>query len=259
MLIKYIKSVLWRVAKRLSYIEDARCLKVVTFFLGMPDGNRRISMHSSLYYQRWQWACVKWERVTRKRGEVAYQCIWEGHFGGVGGVVVTLVNGTTRSNTGGYVEYEMGTYPLPLQNNHRKFTPSLFSPPRVIRTINYYYISLHCKAAATENTQDNKRSTWYNTVLRKLTMIHLFIKIHVFVESHIIRSTRFHSNSPNPIFLKSLVILGSCLNLGSRSSKYPVHMTQYFANQIVYCQNSIYPHPFSLSVWCYIEGGRNSK
>ena len=27
-LIKYIKSVLWRVAKRLSYKEDARCLKV---------------------------------------------------------------------------------------------------------------------------------------------------------------------------------------------------------------------------------------
>jgi len=30
-LIKYIKSVLWRVAKRLSYIEDARCLKVNFF------------------------------------------------------------------------------------------------------------------------------------------------------------------------------------------------------------------------------------
>jgi len=28
LLIKYIKSVLWRVAKRLSYIEDARCLQV---------------------------------------------------------------------------------------------------------------------------------------------------------------------------------------------------------------------------------------
>jgi len=28
LLIKYIKSVLWRVAKCLSYIEDARCLKV---------------------------------------------------------------------------------------------------------------------------------------------------------------------------------------------------------------------------------------
>ena len=30
LLFKYIKSVLWRVAKRLSYIEDARCLKVKT-------------------------------------------------------------------------------------------------------------------------------------------------------------------------------------------------------------------------------------
>jgi len=28
LLIKYIKSVLWRLAKRLSYIEDAKCLKV---------------------------------------------------------------------------------------------------------------------------------------------------------------------------------------------------------------------------------------
>jgi len=28
LLIKYIKGVLWRVAKRLSYIEEARCLKV---------------------------------------------------------------------------------------------------------------------------------------------------------------------------------------------------------------------------------------
>jgi len=28
LLIKYIKSVLWRVAKRLSYTEDARCRKV---------------------------------------------------------------------------------------------------------------------------------------------------------------------------------------------------------------------------------------
>jgi len=27
-LIKYIKSVLWRVVKRLSYTEDAQCLKV---------------------------------------------------------------------------------------------------------------------------------------------------------------------------------------------------------------------------------------
>jgi len=32
LLIKYIKSVFWRVAKRLSYIEDARCLKVNSSF-----------------------------------------------------------------------------------------------------------------------------------------------------------------------------------------------------------------------------------
>jgi len=30
LLIKYIKNVLWRVAKSLSYTEDARCLKVNT-------------------------------------------------------------------------------------------------------------------------------------------------------------------------------------------------------------------------------------
>jgi len=28
LLIKYMKSVLWKEAKRLSYVEDARCLKV---------------------------------------------------------------------------------------------------------------------------------------------------------------------------------------------------------------------------------------
>jgi len=33
LLIKYIKSVLWRIAKRLSYIEDARCLRVKHAFI----------------------------------------------------------------------------------------------------------------------------------------------------------------------------------------------------------------------------------
>jgi len=33
LLIKYMKSVLWRVAKHLSYIEDARCLKIKAVFL----------------------------------------------------------------------------------------------------------------------------------------------------------------------------------------------------------------------------------
>jgi len=48
LLIKYIKSFLWRVAKRLSYIEEARCLKVNTasgivtlskWPSGAPDGH----------------------------------------------------------------------------------------------------------------------------------------------------------------------------------------------------------------------------
>jgi len=34
-LIKYIKSVLWRVVKRLSYIEDARRLKVNVHIKGI--------------------------------------------------------------------------------------------------------------------------------------------------------------------------------------------------------------------------------
>jgi len=33
LLIKYIKSVLWRVVKRLSYIQDARCLKIKSWYL----------------------------------------------------------------------------------------------------------------------------------------------------------------------------------------------------------------------------------
>ena len=41
-LIKYIKSVLWRVAKRLSYIEDAPCLKV--------KGSEYLFHHCTLYY-----------------------------------------------------------------------------------------------------------------------------------------------------------------------------------------------------------------
>ena len=40
MLIKYIKSVLWRVAKRLSYIEDARCLKVNIILPSTPGSTK---------------------------------------------------------------------------------------------------------------------------------------------------------------------------------------------------------------------------
>jgi len=36
LLIKYMKSVLWRASKRLSYIEDARFLKVHRMMFNMP-------------------------------------------------------------------------------------------------------------------------------------------------------------------------------------------------------------------------------
>ena len=42
-MIKYIKSVLWRAAKRLSYIEDARCLKVKGCFATVR-GSMRMGM-----------------------------------------------------------------------------------------------------------------------------------------------------------------------------------------------------------------------
>ena len=51
LLIKYIKSVLWRVAKRLSYIEDTRCLKAKVKGKAIPlqawtgrEGSRRFRL-----------------------------------------------------------------------------------------------------------------------------------------------------------------------------------------------------------------------
>ena len=46
LLIKYIKSVLWRLAKRLSYIQDARCLeiKIIQIKAAYPT-NTYISYH----------------------------------------------------------------------------------------------------------------------------------------------------------------------------------------------------------------------
>ena len=44
LLIKYIKSVLWRVAKHLSYIEDARCLKV-NFMLRTLENSLCVTSH----------------------------------------------------------------------------------------------------------------------------------------------------------------------------------------------------------------------
>ena len=50
LLIKYIKIVLWRVAKRLSYIEEARCLKVKRVIFTKDFGNVRVYIvHSPTY------------------------------------------------------------------------------------------------------------------------------------------------------------------------------------------------------------------
>ena len=53
LLIKYIKNVLWRAAKPLSYIEDARCLKVKENLLGTrcDDVLGILSVRYSLQWQ----------------------------------------------------------------------------------------------------------------------------------------------------------------------------------------------------------------
>jgi len=75
LLIKYIKSVLWRVAKRVSYIEEARCLKVnvgdrtamtseaITFYraLQLLKFNRYIGVNKRMWL-RWNM------RVARMNG-----------------------------------------------------------------------------------------------------------------------------------------------------------------------------------------------
>ena len=49
LLIKYIKSVIWRVAKCLSYIEEARCLKVKERICVSPLKQNVIALHVSGY------------------------------------------------------------------------------------------------------------------------------------------------------------------------------------------------------------------
>jgi len=53
LLIKYIKSVLWRVAKCLSYIEEARCLKVKND-LSYTSTPSHTLVTSLFYKQQWK-------------------------------------------------------------------------------------------------------------------------------------------------------------------------------------------------------------
>jgi len=47
LLIKYIKRFLWRVAKRLSYIEDAWCLKVKQYHTVIQSREQNLNNHCS--------------------------------------------------------------------------------------------------------------------------------------------------------------------------------------------------------------------
>jgi len=62
LLIKYIKSVLWRVVKRLSYTEDARCLKINTINESTENNKRHLYDKMTIY------TAAK-ERGNRAKGE----------------------------------------------------------------------------------------------------------------------------------------------------------------------------------------------
>jgi len=51
LLIKYIKSVLWRVAKCLSYIEEARCVKV-------KEPRTKSNLYLTVRTKHWFQQCV---------------------------------------------------------------------------------------------------------------------------------------------------------------------------------------------------------
>ena len=77
LLIKYIKSVLWRVAKRVSYIEEARCLKVKSLRKIIPEieswfvgrvSHSLVSMPNILSYyptRREGKLMANWDRTSR--------------------------------------------------------------------------------------------------------------------------------------------------------------------------------------------------
>jgi len=65
LLIKYIKSVLWRVAKRLSYIQDARCLKVNSISMVIASGCK--IQPTKIYVQLLQNVII-WTRRPATRG-----------------------------------------------------------------------------------------------------------------------------------------------------------------------------------------------
>jgi len=48
LLIKYTKSILWRVAERLSYVEDAWCLKVKVCYIETLDASFAVGLFTTI-------------------------------------------------------------------------------------------------------------------------------------------------------------------------------------------------------------------
>ena len=77
MLIKYIKSVLWRLAKCLSYIEDARCLKVnwgnACYYpiqnclsYNFLSNDIKIKIYRTVIFSCFLYGCETWSLTLRK-------------------------------------------------------------------------------------------------------------------------------------------------------------------------------------------------
>ena len=64
LLIKYIKSVLWRVVKRLSYIEEARCLKVND----VPEHQCKLSVNANTHMNQLVAEVPLYCRIIIQRG-----------------------------------------------------------------------------------------------------------------------------------------------------------------------------------------------
>jgi len=75
LLIKYIKSVLWRVAKCLSYIEEARCLKVKVTAYFEPSGSTLPTANVNFYPHCIFWSNFRISGWLLRRTFVAFTAI----------------------------------------------------------------------------------------------------------------------------------------------------------------------------------------
>ena len=84
-MIKYIKSVLWRVAKCLSYIEEARCLKVKSInnkFFTKAYTLTHVCVFVCVYIYLYLY--TERERLTERQREPWPESVRESHCGYLG-------------------------------------------------------------------------------------------------------------------------------------------------------------------------------